>query len=176
MACLTLLFVVILTTVSKVTSLHCSDQQLPASGDDDLQKVTILQYCLVDNCTITMINTGEKLDIVYTTDSLIITTPKDGHTSVVIAKQENEPACFKPSSIFEDRQFHIAGVVMHSILLVVNGYTIAIHAVFKELRNLFGKLIMLNSATVICFSITYIGLLVGWLQLAAHSLLSCYLS
>ena len=36
MGCLTaLLFIVILTTVSKVvTSLHCSDQQLPASGDD----------------------------------------------------------------------------------------------------------------------------------------------
>ena len=51
MAWLTLLFIVILTTVSKVTSLHCSDQQLPASGDDDSQQVTTLQYCLFDNCT-----------------------------------------------------------------------------------------------------------------------------
>ena len=37
MASVALLFVVILTTVSKVTSLHCSDQ-LPSSGDDDPQK------------------------------------------------------------------------------------------------------------------------------------------
>ena len=72
MVWLTLLFTVILTTVSKVKSLHCSDQQLPASGDDDLQQVTTLQYCLVDNCTIMMIDAGEELDIVYTTDSLII--------------------------------------------------------------------------------------------------------
>ena len=96
MACLTLLFIVILTTVSKVTSLHCSDQQLPPSGDDDLQQVTTLQYCLVDHCTIMKINTGEKLDIVYTTDSLTVTTPTDGHTSEVITRLENELLCLEP--------------------------------------------------------------------------------
>ena len=86
MACLSLLFIVILTTVSKVISLHCSDQQLPASDDDD---------CLVDNCTIKRIDTGEELDIVYT---LIVTTPADGCTSVVIAKQEIELPCLEPNS------------------------------------------------------------------------------
>jgi len=36
-----------LITVSKVKSLHCSEQQLPAadSGDDELQQVTTLHYC-----------------------------------------------------------------------------------------------------------------------------------
>ena len=62
MAWLTLLFIIV-----EVQSLNCSDQQLPASGDDDLQQVTILQYCLVNNCTIERIDAGEKLDIVYTT-------------------------------------------------------------------------------------------------------------
>ena len=90
-------FHVTLTTVNKVTSLHCSDQQIPASGDDDLQQVTTLQYCLVDNCTIMMIDTGEELDIVYTTNSLIVTTPTGAQTSMMIAKQESEiplVACF----------------------------------------------------------------------------------
>ena len=32
MGCVVLLFIVIFTKVSKVTSLHCSDQQLPASS------------------------------------------------------------------------------------------------------------------------------------------------
>ena len=45
-----------------------------------------------------MIDTGEKLDIVYTTDSLIVTTPTDGHTSMVIAKLEDELPCFTPST------------------------------------------------------------------------------
>ena len=94
MACRVLLFIVIIAA-SEVTSLHCSDQQLHASGNDisNLQQVTILQYCLVDNCTIMKIETGERLGIVYTTDSLLVVTPKDGHTSVVIAKQEKELLC-----------------------------------------------------------------------------------
>ena len=38
--------------------------------------------------SIMKINTGEKLDIVYTTDSLIVTTPMDGHTSEIITRLE----------------------------------------------------------------------------------------
>ena len=51
MVWLTLLFFVTLT-VSKVTSFHCSDQELSASGDDELQQLTTQHYCRVDNCTI----------------------------------------------------------------------------------------------------------------------------
>ena len=122
MACLTLLFIVILTTVSKVTSLHCSDQKLPASGDDHLQQVTTLQYCLVDDCTIMKINTGEKLDIVYTTDSLIVTTPTDGHTSEVITRLDNELPCLEPTNMADDYPIQIAVemvVVQHSIASLV---------------------------------------------------------
>jgi len=89
MACLTVLCVVILAA-NQVTSFRCSNQQLPASGDDDLQQVTTLQYCLLDDCTIKRIDTGEKLDIAYTTDSLIVTTPTDGRTSEVIAREKND--------------------------------------------------------------------------------------
>ena len=44
-----------------------------------------------------MIDTGEELDIVYTTNSLIVTTPTGAQTSMMIAKQESEiplVACF----------------------------------------------------------------------------------
>jgi len=85
------LFIVILTKVSKVKSLHFSNQQLSASGDDDLQHITTLQYCLADDCTIKMIDTGEKLNIAYT--MLIVTIPTDGRISVIIAKQEKELPC-----------------------------------------------------------------------------------
>ena len=56
----------------------------------DLLQVTTLQYCIIDNCTIISIDTGQQLDIVYTTESLLIVTPKGGHTSVVIAKIDDE--------------------------------------------------------------------------------------
>ena len=85
--------IVTLTAVSKVTTLQCSDQQLPTSGDDHLQQVTTLQYCLVDNCTIMMTDTGEELDIVCTTDSVIVTTSTGSHTSMLIAIQESELPC-----------------------------------------------------------------------------------
>ena len=116
-----------------------ADQQLPASGDDDLQQVTTLQYCLVDNCTIKRINTGEKLDIVYTTDSLIVTTPTDSHTSVVIAKLENEVPCIKPNSMVSE--YLILAITFPAVLLLVtvSGCIVVMHLIFKELRTVVGK-------------------------------------
>ena len=177
MACLTLLFIVILTIVSKVTSLHCSDQQLPASGDDDLQQVTTLQYCLVDDCTIMKIDTGEKLDIVYTTDSLIVTTPTDGHTSEVIARLENELPCPNPDGIIDDYQVQdILQVVEFSMILAVSGYIIAVHVMFKELQNLIGKLFILYNISVIGIYITNIGIILTPLQPLIDLLAFCYVS
>ena len=124
MACLTLLFIVILATVSKVTSLYCSDQQLPASGDVDLQQVTTIQYCLVDDCTIMKIDTGEKLDIVYTTDSLIVTTPTDGHTSKVTARLENELHCALLNAMLELQY------TLLMVMVVYNHWTGLVDSVF----------------------------------------------
>ena len=49
------------------------------------------------------IDTGQQLDIVYTTESLLIVTPIDGHTSMAIAKIDDQVSCIKyqdTSSIF----------------------------------------------------------------------------
>jgi len=173
MACLTLLFIVILTTVSKVTSLHCS--QLPASGDDHLQQVTTLQYCLVDDCTIMKIDTGDKLDIAYTTDSLIVTTPTDGHTSEVIVRLENELPCLELTSTSDDHQLQIVAEMVAILLIhILSWYIIVIHIMFKELRTLFGKLLMLyNVAVIFCFA-GFINRFLSLFQLAPNSLLFCY--
>ena len=180
MACLTVLFIVILTTVSEVTSLHCSDQQLPPSGDDDLQQVTTLQvttlqYCLVDDCTIMKIDIGEKLDIVYTTNSLIVTIPMDGHSSEVIARLKNELPCLEPTSTSNDYRLQVAGELATFLLLhVLSWYIIAVHIMFKELRNLFGKLLMLYSIAVIFSSIGFISRYLPLLQLVPNSLVFRY--
>ena len=91
-----LLLIAILAVASGTTPLCRSDVQSPASGDShntDLSQVTILQYCIIDNCTIMRIDTGQQLDIVYTTESLPIVTPKDGRTSMVITKIDDELPC-----------------------------------------------------------------------------------
>ena len=170
MVWLTILFIV---TVSKVTSLHCSDQQLPASGDDDLQQVTTLQYCLVDNCTIMMIDTGEKLDIVYTTDNIIVTTPTDGHISMVIAKLEKELPCEMTT---DNQQVPIIVILMApTLMILVSGYTAAIHILLKKLREkLFGKLLTFYSLVVVCLCLVLVALLVAHYSLAPNSQVACH--
>ena len=96
---------------SGATPLYCSDVQSPASGSGhstDLSQVTTLQYCIIDNCTIMRTDTGQQLDIVYTTESLLIVTPKDGHTSMVITKADDELPCLEyPTQLALVKQFSI---------------------------------------------------------------------
>ena len=68
-----LLFIAILIVASGPTPLYCSDVQSPADGsghNTDLSQVTALQYCIIDNYTIMRIDTGQQLDIIYTTESI----------------------------------------------------------------------------------------------------------
>ena len=176
MACFTVLFVIL--TIIEVTSLHCSDQQLPASGDDDQQVAIVLQYCLVDNCTIMMIDTGEELDIAYATDSLIVTTSTDGHTeSVVIAKLENELLCFTPSSYSSDDQAingQFVGPLVVAVLIgLTSGCNAVVHLVFKELRNTFGKLVIFYSLSVVLHCAVVIMKLILHHVVAANSRVTC---
>ena len=79
------LFFLLILTITQTTSLHyhCnSDVYSSASGMADLQQLTTLQYCLINNCTIIRNDTGQQLDIVYTTQSHLVVTPTDGQTSV----------------------------------------------------------------------------------------------
>ena len=158
MVCVTLLFTVILT-VSKATAPYCSDQQLPESGDDmsDVHQATTLQYCLADNCTIMRTDSGEKLDIVYTTDSILVVTPMDviTSTSLVIVKLENELSCITPTSkaLDYDDGVNIPVVVLSSIIVVVSGCTAVIHLLVRQLRSLVGKLLILYSLSVVCMCI-----------------------
>jgi len=118
----TLLFIAIFT-VSKVTSLSCSGQQPSgsASGDDiaRTQQVTILQYCFIDDCTIMRTDTGEKLNIIYTSDGYLITTLTNGHTSMMIARPDNEMLCIVPSSELTDRSI-VAVLVFLSLFLIIS--------------------------------------------------------
>ena len=62
-----LLLIIIIIVASGTTPLYCSDAQSPASGSGniDLSQATTLKYCIIDNCTIMRIDTGQQLDIVY---------------------------------------------------------------------------------------------------------------
>lgn len=122
---------------SEATLLHCSSSGGTGSGDiDDLEQVTTLQYCVVDNCTIMRIDTGQKLDIVYTTESIIVINATDGQTSSAIAKDDNQLPCFvnNPTTRI------IGPMIITTLTTVVSGYILIVHLLFKELHNLMGKL------------------------------------
>ena len=173
MICVTLLFIVTLTAVSEVTSFRCSNQQLPASGDDDLQQVATLQYCLIDNCTIMMIDTGERLDIAYTTDSLIVTTPTSDHTSQEIAKLDNEIHCYATAA--DGLHYHFTlSMVTNLLVALISGYVVALHLMLKKLRNLFGKVLMLYSFTVLCSQLTSFVWFMLHVKIAVNSQFACH--
>ena len=134
----TLLYLIIITTGYSQVVLLCSSVQPPSpsdsnsssssssSGMSDLQVVP-LQYCIINNCTIMRIDTGETLNIVYTTDILMVVTPTDGHTSTVVPKTNTALACL----ISDDNDGQITEIVLRlvpSILLaMVSSYIVFVH-------------------------------------------------
>ena len=180
MAYLTLLLITtILTVTSWATPLYCSDVQSPAasgSHNTDLSQVTTLQYCVINNCTIMRIDTGQQLDIVYTTESLLIITPIDGHTSMVIAKMDDEMPCFaSQTSAADDTDHFVWLLVTNMLIMIISSLIFCINLVFKELRHLFGQLLMLyNLGWVILCSAIIVQLFVHY-KLAVNSQIICHI-
>ena len=123
-----LLLIALLTVASGATPLYCSDVQSPADGsghNTGLSHVTTLQYCIIDNCTIMRTDTGQQLDIVYTTESLLIVTLKDDHTFMVIAKTVDELPCLG----YPSTTIHSKAVTQ----LIMSVYILIVQLLFKNL-------------------------------------------
>ena len=179
MAYLSLLSISILTVASEATPLYCSDVQSPASGNGhntDLSQVTTLQYCIVDNCTIMRIDTGQQLDIVYTTESRLIVTPKDGHTSMVIAKVDDELPCLEYPNMIDDNEiFKSVGVLMtSSLIIILSSHTLIVNLLFKELRTVIGKLLSFYNLCIMSTSSSAIALLLMHYWITVNSQTVCH--
>ena len=161
MVCSAMLLITILTMTSGATPLYCSDVQSSASGDHhgDPSQVISLHYCIIDNCTIMRIDTGQQLDIVYTTESLLVVTPVDGHTSMEIAKIDDKIPCleYHTNDSSQIAKF-LSGIILTSLLFIVSGYILMVHLLFKELRTIFGKLLMFYSFSVMSTAASVIAL------------------
>ena len=156
---------------------HCSLANDSGSGSmDGPQQVSTLEYCVVDNCTIMRIDTGQKLDIVYTTESIIVVNPIDGQTSSVIAKNDNEFPCLLPDTMAYDNHMatFIGSMTIDLLITAVSSYILIVHLLFKELHNLMGKLMILYNLTII-----FLCIIIGvWLFLRyiipANSQITCH--
>ena len=165
-------------TASEATLLYCSpSDDTSSSSMDDLQQVTTLQYCVVDNCTIMRIDTGQKLDVVYTTESIIVINPTDGQTSSVIARDDNELACVLPDSMLheDDHIGQLIGpMIVSTLIMTVSGYILIVHLLFKQLHNLMGKLMISYNFTIICHCIIIIAWLLLRYQIPVNSQIICH--
>ena len=170
----TALFLVIILTTPQTTTLHhhCnSDVFSPVSG---LQELTTLQYCLIDNCTIIRNDTGQQLDIVYTTQSHLAVTPTDGQTSTMLISK-NDPELFcSPLDTTDDDNASIIRVVTLLLSSLLSGYIAVLILLFKELRNTFGKLMMIYNLASSLASFILIFIITQY-SIVVHSIAPCYL-
>ena len=177
MVCATL-FIAILTVASGAAPLYCSDVQSPASGsghNTDLSQVTTLQYCIIDNCTIMRIDTGQQLDIVYTTESLLIVTPKDGHTSMMIIKIDDQLSCSTLKITADDNTVQLVWSLATTLLIMIlSGLILFVYLLFKELHHLLGQLLMLYNIGWIFLCITILIQMLLHYRVAVNSQMICH--
>ena len=123
-----------------------------------------------------MVDTVKKLNIAYTTDSLLVATTKDGTTAnVKIAKLDNKLACPTPNTT--KTSVTVANIVMSFInvlLLFIGGSVTIVHLMFKELCTLFGKLLMLHCLFPFSVVITYFVRLIVELSPTVRQLTACH--
>ena len=172
----TALFLILILTTTQTTTLHhhCnSDKYSSASG---LQELTTLQYCLIDNCTIIRNDTGQQLDIVYTTQSHLVVTPTDGQTStMLISKNDPELFCSSPNTTGNDGTSIIRAATIMLLSSLSSCSTAVLLPLFKELQNTSGKLMIIYNLASSFASFNVFILLIMHYSIAVHSITPCYL-
>ena len=174
-----LFLIAILTVTSGATPLYCSDVQSQANGNEntDVSQITTLQYCIMDNCTIMRIDTGQQLDIVYTTGSLLIVTTNDSQTSMVITKIDDDLPCLKYLNTTNEIQAiqYVRSII--GLSMVVSAYVIIVHLLFKTFcSSLFGKLLMFHNLFMVLRSISVTALDLMHFLIAVNSQTTCHIT
>ena len=175
----TVFLLILISATTQTTSLHhdCNtDVYSSASGMADLQQLTTLQYCLIDNCTIIRIDTGQQLDIVYTTQSHLVVTPTNGQTSLLISKNDPELFCSTSSTSYNTNQLQqIPILITLTISLLLSAFIAVVHLMFKQLRSTFGKLLIINNIATTIGCANSMALSITHYSIAVNSVRPCYL-
>lgn len=171
------LFLLLTLTTTQITSIdhhQNSDLHLPANHVSDVQQAMTLQYCLIDDHAIMRVDTGQQLDIVYTTKSLLVVTSKDSHTSMVISKNEPERFCHT-NNIDDDFYIQFKEVSTLIISTVVSFCIVVIHVIFKEPQSTFGKMMMLYNIGLAFQCANLVAISIKNFYVEVHSVIPCYL-
>ena len=121
------------------------------------------------------IDTGQQLDIIYTTESLLIVTPKDGHTSMVIIKIDDQLSCSTLKITADDNTVQLVwSLVTTLLIMVLSGLILFVYLLFKELHRLLGQLLMLYNIGWIFLCITILIQMLLHYRLAVNSQMICH--
>ena len=129
------------------------------SGEDGVEEVVTLQYCIINNSTILRLDTGEHLDIINTRDNTLVVTSSDFQNFTTVSRLNNELICSvinnSPGNFILPSSLYAFMSVWLAILLLVTGYNITLHLSYKELRNSIGVLLMSYSFFLAAQSISF---------------------
>ena len=154
----------LLLVILTITTLQWSCALMPATSEDGSgvdatdSEVITLQYCIIDNSTILRLDTGDQLDFVYTKDSTLVVTMKDSQTTIEVPRLYDELICSikdSPVDIVVPTVIYIYASVWNVLMLSMTGYNIVIHLLYKKLRNLMGKLLILYSIVLAMLCISF---------------------
>jgi len=131
------LLVFLILTASKMGAVagQCSTQQLPgssssgSSGFPDLQQVTTIPYCIIDDCIIENLKTGQILDVIFTIDNLLVVIPKGNQTAQVIAKSGKQFLCHSVDEVFWALLSTGTQLV---VMMLISGYIITVNLLVKN--------------------------------------------
>ena len=93
---------------------------------------------------------------------------------MMIAKVDDEPSCFVEDYDIVNIDQLIGFFPLALLIMTASGYVLIVHLLFKELRTLFGILLIFHSFTVLLQTIAIIALLLTHYLITVNSQIICH--
>ena len=156
-----LISTVLVSLVINVASTQIQLQDCPSLADPtgsgtDSSPVNISNdnYCIVDQCNIRLLTTGELLEVATLSDDYLLATNQSTQESVTVSRSTIEAPCFL--NYFYYGSFLVIKILaflfrflLLLLIAVASGYILGIHVMFKVLCKLLGKLLMVYNVAVL---------------------------
>ena len=119
----------------------------PANISDD-------NYCIVDQCTIKLTATGELLNVTALADNYLLANNSTIQQPMAITRLPTEVVCLIQFFIYHGYFIiKVLAFLFRFLLLILiavaSGYVLGIHLMFKVLRHLLGKLLIVYHSAVL---------------------------
>ena len=135
------------TLVDPASIIGSGVHSTPANISDD-------NYCIVDQCTIKLTATGELLNVTALADNYLLANNSTIQQPMAITRLPTEVVCLIQFFIYHGYFIiKVLAFLFRFLLLILiavaSGYVLGIHLMFKVLRHLLGKLLIVYHSAVL---------------------------